>query len=230
MADYPRRKHGEVMRESVSLAGIRALDVGCGDGSLPRFMTRHGARAIGLEIAEEKLARARAAEPAGNESYQVGRGEALPFDDGSFDLVVYFNSLHHVPGEHQAAALGEAARVLRADGLLYVLEPLAEGACFELLRPVEDETEMRAAAYRVLEEAVAQGNFAELREYAYASALEYASFEAFKDATLAVDARRRDAFEAQEAALRERFEETAEHHDGGYRFTHPSRLNLLRGT
>jgi ubiquinone/menaquinone biosynthesis C-methylase UbiE len=228
MADHPQRRHGDVLREAVSLAGVRVLDIGCGDGSLARSMARQGARATGLEISEEKLARARAAPPAGDETYRVGRGESLPFGDGCFGLVVFFNSLHHVPLEHHEAALGEAARVLIAGGLLYVLEPLAEGARFELLRPVEDETEVRAAAYRAIRQAVARGIFSEEQEYTYESPLDYTSFEAFKDAMLAVDGRRRLAFEAQEPALRTRFEETAERHEGAYRFTHPSRLNLLR--
>ena len=228
MPAYPHRKHSEVMREAAGLRGARVLDVGCGDGSLVRFMTRQGARATGLEIDEGKLARARAAEPAADETYRVGRGEALPFEADSFDLVVFFNSLHHVPAERHDAALSEAARVLPSGGRLYVVEPLAEGAFFALMRPVDDETEVRAAAYRALARAQAGGLFAQIQEYAYDSPYAYASFEALKDQVLAVDARRRAAFEAQEADLRARFETLAEHSSDGFRFSHPSRLNLLR--
>ncbi len=232
MAAYPQRKHSDVMREAVALKGAAVLDVGCGDGSLVRFMTRQGARTTGLEIDEGKLARARAAEPAADETYRVGRGEALPFEAGSFDLVVFFNSLHHVPAERHDAALSEAARVLPSGGRLYVLEPLAEGAFFALMRPVDDETEVRAAAYRALARARAPaqsgGLFTEVREYAYDSPYAYASFEALKDQVLAVDERRRAPFEAQEADLRARFETLAEHSSEGFGFSHPSRLNLLR--
>ncbi len=85
MSAHPSRTHGEVLRETLSFSGLRVLDIGCGDGSFVRFMTRQGAEATGLEISEEKLARARAAEPAGHEDYQVGRGEALPFSGKLFD-------------------------------------------------------------------------------------------------------------------------------------------------
>ena len=82
--------------------------------------------------------------------YVEGAAEALPFPDASFDVVIFFNSLHHVSAESMDAALAEAARVLRRDGLLYVQEPSAQGPAFELLRPVNDETPVRKAAQQAL--------------------------------------------------------------------------------
>lgn len=228
MSAHPARTHGEVLRETLSLSGLRVLDIGCGDGSLVRLMTRQSAKATGLEISEEKLACARAAEPAGREDYQVGRGEALPFSNELFDLVVFFNSLHHVPVAVQDAAIGESARVLAPGGLLYVVEPLCEGALFELLRPVDDETEVRAAACGALQRAIAHETFTQLREYTYDSPYTYRSFEDLKDRMLAVDEARRTAFETHDTVLREEFERGAVRSEQGFAFTHPNRLNLLQ--
>jgi len=102
------------------------------------------ASVVGVDPLGVALERARAQDPAGR--YLEARAEALPFDDGSFDIAVLFNSLHHVAAARMDEALAEAFRVLRPDGVLYVQEPLAEGAFFELMRPVDDETEVRAAA------------------------------------------------------------------------------------
>ena len=228
MTGYPIRESADVVRESLALPGARALDVGCGDGAVVRLMTRAGATAIGLEISEGQLARARAEELAGGETYRVGRAEALPFEDGSFDIVVFFNSLHHVPVEVQDQGLAEAARVLKSGGQLLILEPLAEGAMFELLRPVDDETEVRDAAYGALKRAAAGPDFEEVGEESFATVYAYASFEVFKDSILQVDQSRRAAFEQHEDALRDGFERTAARTDKGYCFTHPKRLNLLK--
>lgn len=228
MNAHPSRTHGEVLRETLSLSGLRVLDIGCGDGSLVRSMTRQSAKATGLEISEEKLARARAAEPVGQEDYQVGRGEALPFSDALFDLAVFFNSLHHVPVAVQDTTLGESARVLVPGGVLYVVEPLCEGALFELMRPVDDETEVRAAAYGALRRALANETFTQLREYTYDSPYTYESFEDLKDRMLAVDEARRTAFEAHEGDLRTQFEQVAVRTEQGFVFTHPNRLNVLQ--
>ena len=65
-------------------------------------------------------------------------GEALPISTETVDIVLYFNSLHHLAPALHAAALAEAARVLVPDGDLVVIEPMAENDYFELLRPIED--------------------------------------------------------------------------------------------
>ena len=128
MTGYPLRDGADVVRESLTLKGARVLDVGCGDGTLVRMMAREGAKVIGLEISEDQLVRARTASPVADETYRVGRAEALPFDDNAFDIVVIFNSLHHVPVAAQDKALAESARVLKSGGFLFVMEPLAQGA------------------------------------------------------------------------------------------------------
>jgi ubiquinone/menaquinone biosynthesis C-methylase UbiE len=228
MKDYPRRESVEVVREFLPLDGARVVDVGCGDGSLVRLMAREGAEATGLEISESQLARARAASPVGGESYQVGRAEALPFRDKAFDIVVFFNSLHHVPVDSQEKALAEAARVLGTGGRLFVMEPLAEGPLFMLMRPVHDETEVRAAAYGALRRAAEGPAFEEIREYSFAADYCYESFEAYKDAFLQVDQTRRATFEMHEPRLRKDFERTARRVEDGYSFIHANRLNLLK--
>jgi len=191
------------------------------------MMAREGAQATGLEISDAQLARARAESPVGGEAYRVGRAEALPFEDGAFDIVVFFNSLHHVPIESQAKAIVEAARVLETGGHLFVIEPVAEGPLFDLMRPVDDETEVRATAYAALRHAADGPAFEEICEYGFATDYCYASFEAFKDGVLQVDDSRRAALELHEAQLREDFERTADRTEAGYSFTHPKRLNLL---
>ncbi len=222
------RKHTAVMRDVLPLKGQRVLDVGCGNGGLVRFMTRQGARVTGLECSEGQLARAHAAEPAGEEDYLSGVGQELPFEDNTLDAVVFFNSLHHIPIDDQPAALEEALRVLRPGGEVYILEPIAEGAFFEMMRPIEDETEVRAHAYEAILAAAKTASVSEHRELSYAAPLRYDSFEACRDGMIAVDEKRRTAVEAEGEKLREAFEAAADFRDSAYHFASPSRLNLLR--
>ncbi len=113
-----RRDNGDAVAENLDLAGTRSLDVGCGDGGLARMMTRCGATVTGLECTPRQLETALAAAPAGDGAYGGGVGEDLPFDDASMDAVVFFNSLQHVAVEAQAAALGEAARLVGPAGVV----------------------------------------------------------------------------------------------------------------
>ena len=82
-------------------------DVGCGAGALVAHAQSLGAFAAGIDPDAAKVAEG---SKAGLDLRQ-GKAESLPFPDGSFDLVTFENSLHHVTDI--AAALREAARVSR---------------------------------------------------------------------------------------------------------------------
>lgn len=100
----------------------RALDVGCGEGRFCRMMRGAGVGAvIGIDPTPPLLAAARAADPAGD--YLEGVAEALPFGDGSFDLVVSYLTLIDIPDVR--AAIPEMARVLAPGGTLRIANLLS---------------------------------------------------------------------------------------------------------
>lgn len=195
------RRTTEVIGELLPVPGRSVLEVGCGEGVLLGWLRRRGATAFGLEVEAARLERARAAlGPAG---LAAGVGEALPFADAVLDAVLYHNSFHHVPVDRQSEALVEAARVLRPTGRLLVLEPLAQDEYFELVRPLEDETAVRAAALAALGRAEALGLAPVARE-PYVQLVQRRSLEELLTALLAADpgrkARLAEARPAIEAA------------------------------
>lgn len=219
------RKHPEVLAAHLSLDGRRALDIGCGDGALVRLMARQGAWAVGLDPQASGAATTGAAPLP----LVRGLGEALPFADGSFDLVVFFNALHHVPAALMRPALIEALRVLRPGGLLAILEPLAEGAYFELMRPIEDETEVRAVAQETLNTLTPGDSAEHLVREEYDAPLAFADFAAWEARVLAVDPSRAERLADERPRLAERFPVVAERDgEGRYCFRQPSRLDLFR--
>lgn len=223
-----RRTHREVLEDRLHFEDARVADIGCGDGALARMMTRRGARVTGIDPSPGQIERARAAEAAGDEDYIEAGAEDLPLPDGSLDIAVFFNALHHVPVDLQDRALREAARAVKPGGRVCVIEPIADGPYFELTRDIEDETHVRAKALEALKAAVADGRFAEEQEVIYRAPIRYDSFAQFRDRLIAIDERRRPAVEAMEAHLRAAFEQTAERRDGAFVFDAPFRLNLLR--
>lgn len=225
------RRAPEVIAELIPLSGKRVVDVGCGDGTMCRFMAGQGAEVVGIESRESALARTQAQPPEAGETYRLGRAEALPFADASQDAVVFVNSLHHIPTEAQAEALAEARRVLVDGGVVLFTEPVADGPHFRLAQPIEDETEVRAHAYAAIRNAAAQG-LAPERELFFRARIRFRDFEAFAEHNIAVDETRRARIDALEESLRIAFDALAEKEGSGeeevYAFDQPMRVNLLR--
>ncbi len=99
------------------LAGLRALDVGCSAGFIADELAAAGARTSGVDIDEPGLARAR--ERFGDRvDFRLARGEALPFPDGSVDVVVLNHIYEHVVDAD--AVVADIHRVLAPDGVLYL--------------------------------------------------------------------------------------------------------------
>jgi len=217
----------DVLDRLVQPAGKDVVDIGCGPGSLVRALTARGARTIGVEISEEQLAAARRDDE--RVRYVVGRAESLPLDDDSLDAVVFMRSLHHVPPADQLDALREARRVLRADGLVYVAEPLAFGDFFELTRMVEDEVEVRAAAQRALDRALEAG-LERTSTLEYDARLCLNGLEALRARIVSVDPARESRFEARQAELAEAFARLGEpgERSGERCFLQPMRADVLR--
>ncbi|MCH2290777.1 MAG: hypothetical protein MK447_12725, partial [SAR324 cluster bacterium] len=114
-------------------------------------------------------------------------------------------------------------------GLVYVAEPLAEGACFELDSPVEDETVVRAQAQQCLNKAMkSHSKFSEDAEERYQVYFDYQNFEEYKDEMLRFDQSRRLRFEQLEALMRSRFQELGKSTDQGVRFYQPMLARCFR--
>jgi SAM-dependent methyltransferase len=127
------------------LDGVQsALDVGCGNGNflipLARRLTSQKARVVGLDLSDgmvEAVGERLAAEGLSCE-LRVGDVENLPFDAGTFDLILANFMLYHVP--HLDRAIRELRRVLRPGGTLL--------AATNGLRHMRDLWELGAAAAR----------------------------------------------------------------------------------
>lgn len=107
-------------RSGVAVQG-RVLDAGCGGGGMPLSLAEEAGDVVGIDPinrfgdAGVRLARERGLR---NLHFLLADGMALPFDDGSFDLV-----LSHAVIEHVADAplyLRECARVLKPGGRVYL--------------------------------------------------------------------------------------------------------------
>ena len=113
----------------------RLLDVGCGRGAVLLMAAQRLplGRAVGVDVWSttdqsgnaEQVTRRNAALEGVAERVELHTADMrqLPFDDGSFDVVVSSLAIHNVPGAgERARALREAARVLKKGGKLAIAD------------------------------------------------------------------------------------------------------------
>jgi ubiquinone/menaquinone biosynthesis C-methylase UbiE len=121
----------------------RVLDMGSGAGHTAIAVARHVAEVTGIDVTPEMVGVATSlAQQRGiaNATFQLGDVAALPFEDGSFDLVTSRVSAHHYADP--ARALAEAFRVLRRGGQFILIDTVSPEDpaldtfynCFEVLR------------------------------------------------------------------------------------------------
>jgi len=111
------------------------LDLGCGRGAVLIAAARRlpTGRAVGVDLwtrdqsgnsREATLANAAAAGVADRVEVHTADMTALPFPDGSFDVVTSALAIHNIPAsEGRYRAVDEAMRVLRPGGQLLIADP-----------------------------------------------------------------------------------------------------------
>jgi ubiquinone/menaquinone biosynthesis C-methylase UbiE len=100
--------------------GDRALDLGCGEGDFTEELVGAGASAIGIDVAEAALARARARHP--QLDFRIAPVDGpLPLEDNTHDLVWASEVIEHV--SDTAKWLSEIRRVLAPGGRLLLTTP-----------------------------------------------------------------------------------------------------------
>ncbi len=107
--------------------GTRILDVACGAGQIAIPAARAGAKVTGIDIAANLIDQARARARTENVQVQFDEGdaEALPYEDGAFDLVVSLIGAIFAPRPERVAA--ELLRVCRSGGRIVMANWTPEG-------------------------------------------------------------------------------------------------------
>lgn len=138
----------EKIQEVVEIEGREILEIGCGYGRVTQFLIGQPSRFVAIDPDADRLVMARDLLP--DVEFHCASGECLPFVNGGFDCVIFTQSLHH--HSDGRAALREAARVLKNDGRIVVIEPVNDGELESLLNLLDDETQVLANAQSVVRE------------------------------------------------------------------------------
>lgn len=93
--------------------GAHILDLGAGVGRHAIWLAHQGFQVDALDAAPEGLAEI---DKAGGVETHLGRMDALPFDDASFDHIVSWNVIYHGDEDILLRTIAEIRRVLKPGG------------------------------------------------------------------------------------------------------------------
>ena len=102
------------------IMGKKLLDVGCWTGQYIT-LARSIACCTGIDIEEKAILFAKKQYP--KVKFYVGSVLNLPFENGSFDVITFWEIIEHLPRGTEPKALSEIGRVLKAGGILFLSTP-----------------------------------------------------------------------------------------------------------
>lgn len=113
-----RRCLGLIAKQGVTPG--RSLEIGCGFGRLSPYIAEHFQQHTAVDINTWAVSEASQFYP--NISFSVASATELPFPDHSFDTVITWTVLQHIPNSLVGKALGEIKRVANPRSLIILCE------------------------------------------------------------------------------------------------------------
>lgn len=97
------------------------LDIGCWTGMVLDYIKLDAKSISGIDPGAEAIAIARKKLP--DASLKVANAQKLPFKNNSFDTVLLFEVIEHVPANLEDTVIKEISRVMRKKGILIISTP-----------------------------------------------------------------------------------------------------------
>lgn len=126
-ARKPSAEHKRAVKAAAPKPEEKALDVGCGPGTLAILIARKvgpEGEVVGIDASTEMIdvARKKATKQGSTARFEPAAIESLPFGNNSFDLATSTYMLHHLPEDVQARGLAEVRRVLKPGGRFVIVD------------------------------------------------------------------------------------------------------------
>lgn len=217
-----------LLLDSLPLSGARVLELGCGKAEKTRTLaeSERVTDILALEVDTIQHERNLAISDLPKVRFAHGGAEAIPAEDASFDLVLMFKSLHHVPVPLMDRALDEIARVLKPGGIAWISEPVYAGDLNEVIRLFHDEKIVREAAFAAIRAAVERGALASVEQRFFLTRSFFEHFEQFDQRIIQVTHTDHRLSPELYATVRAKFDSYLG--EGGATFLNPQRVDVLR--
>lgn len=226
--DQPVTEEINVLNRMLDFDGARVLELGCGSAQKTRQIAREtGVASItAAEVDQIQHEKNLKIDDLPDVTFKSYGAEEINEPDASFDIVLMFKSLHHVPVEHMDQSFTEIARVLRPGGCAYISEPVFAGDFNDIMRLFHDEEHVRQEAFNAIQRCVNTGVLSLVEEYFFRNTIRFESFEQYEAGILGITHTDHQLSPAIYEQVKTKFLnfQTPE----GFVFHIPNRVDLLR--
>ncbi len=178
----------DILNQVIDFDHKNILELGCGAAKITRKIAESGEnrRITATEVDKIQHQKNLQIDDLPNVKFVLAGSQQLPFDDNSFDVILLFKSLHHVPLDLMQDAMKEISRVLKPGGIAYISEPIFSGDFNEILRLFHDEEKVRKSAFSAIVETVEKGQLKLIKQVFFNTPRSYANFSEFEEVIINV--------------------------------------------
>ncbi len=125
---YLREAQSQVISLLEIRPGVHFIDIGCGTGwAVGQVATQVADQGVfyGVDLSPRMVDKAKANfRDRPNLHFLQASADSIPLEAGFFDILICTNSFHHYP--NPGRAVSEMARLLKAGGKIFLLDPTAD--------------------------------------------------------------------------------------------------------
>ena len=219
-------KSKQILIKELSFKNKKALDVGCGNGWFSIWADRKGSLVDAIDPSAIQIHDAKQKDKKNKINFIITGVENIKDLDNIYDLIFFFNSLHHIPENIMDNSIEYSKNKMGINGKILIIEPIATGNFHNFVKNIDDETKVRYLAYEAIKNCK-KYNLEIVKELKYNEIKTFDSGEECINFLSKVDESRKNYIKNNKDFLLSEFNKLSKYNNKKYEFIQPMRLNII---
>ena len=217
----------KILMEELLFENKKVLDVGCGNGWFSIWADRNGCSVDAIDPSAAQIKDSKDKDKTNKINFMVAGAENINDLNNCYDLIFFFNSLHHIPDTMMDKSIKYSKNKMDRNGSIIIIEPIAKGNFHNFVKYIDDETSVRNKAYKTIKNCK-KYNLEIVKELMYDEIKRFESGEECINFLSKVDEGRKSYIDNNTELLLNKFKDLSNYNNSKYEFTQPMRLNILK--
>ncbi len=217
----------KILMEELLFKNKKVLDVGCGNGWFSIWADRNGCSVDAIDPSAAQIKDCKDKDKTNKINFMVAGAENINDLNNCYDLIFFFNSLHHIPDTMMEKSIKCSKNKMDINGSIIIIEPIAKGNFHNFVKYIDDETSVRNKAYKTIINCK-KYNLEIVKELMYDEIKRFKSGEECINFLSKVDEGRKSYIDNNIELLLNKFKYLSNYNNCKYEFIQPMRLNILK--